>query len=367
MADAGSPTVYIAVNVENNKEPNTETTKHTVQKSKWINKQISKFQISEAGEMGYLVPLTNETKNTTSIQAMKEHTKLSNEMSTEDMRILSALKSLFETCDTKVIVNKLMRATKKLYSPELEVIMGKEYLSFQNLTRKEKINHLGERLNRFYKLEIKLIKQAENERKEEVQRKKREEEEAKEEADLQMELEYKIKSLLQDIGLMEDEIKADDDSNSSAISVVASAADQSKFKNMLSFWKDVDSNQVKVQILEAMRDSNLATDFDRVDVIGGGNPCVIVGGDPCVIGGDPCDIGGGDQCNAFSQPRIQKHTITWDNQRLFFLSMLIIVAIVGLCYLAFYVWWNPTDIQNGCFFCDNLSRYIFNKTVEILM
>ncbi|XP_052059816.1 uncharacterized protein LOC127700410 [Mytilus californianus] len=372
MADNSSPTVYIAVNVENkqkqNTETETETQKHTVQDSKWKDDKKSKFRISDAGELDYLIPLTNYSKKTISIKAIKEQTKLSNEMNKEDLRILKALKSLFETCDTRIIVNKLIRATKELYSPELKVIMGNEYLSFQNLNRKEKINHLGERLNRFYKMEIRLIKEADNHKKEEEQRKRKEEEEAKEEAELKKELEAKIRSLLQDIGLTEDE-KTTDDSNSSAISVLTSAADQAKFQNMLSFWKDVDSNQIKVQILEAMRDSNLSTDSDKVDVIGGGDLCVIGGGDPCVIGGgDPC-VNGGDPCNAFSQPRFQKQIITWkwNNQRSMFLFMLIIVAIVGFCYLAFSVWWTPTDVQAGCFFCDSLSRYIFNKAVEIII
>jgi hypothetical protein len=51
-------------------------------------------------------------------------------------QVVCCLKSLFGSCDVKIVVQNMLRETKRLFSPELRGIMGEEYPHFQNLDKK---------------------------------------------------------------------------------------------------------------------------------------------------------------------------------------------------------------------------------------
>ena len=297
-------------------------------------------------------------------------------------QVMCCLKSLFGSCDTKIVVQNILRETERLFSPALRGIMGEEYPHFQNLDKKEKIRHLLNRLTQFYKAEIKIIQEEGKKRKE---RERHILKETNEDEELQRELESEIILLLEDVKLTDhNEQKHESaDQNGSAVIIQQQEADPARFNNILNFWKDVDSGH-GLEHLQAMRESSsesvcsdasfegLYTDSVAVNstapVADTSTETVADTSTETVADTSTDHRAGGDLVarNNYVGLNHQQQTPLLDKSTLLKIT---IIAILGLVLIVFlWRWLTPVEVSTTCvYFCDDISVFLLQKATELLL
>jgi hypothetical protein len=335
-------------------------------------------------------PILNSRQNFHQItkyeHALKGHADVaSSDMPNETAnkeQVVCCLKSLFGSCDVKIVVQNMLRETKRLFSPELRGIMGEEYPHFQNLDKKEKIRHLLNRLTQFYKADIKIIQKEGKKRKE---RERHMLKETNEDEELQRELESEIIILLEDVKLTDhnEQKHESDDQNCSALIIQQQQADPARFNNILNFWKDVDTGH-GIEHVETMRESSsesVCTDASFEDLytdsvaVNSTAPVTDISTETVedtstetVADTSTDHRAGGDLVarNNYVVPSHQQHTPLLNKSTLLKIT---IIAILGLVLILFlWEWLTPVDVGTKCvYFCDDISVFLLEKATKLLL
>lgn len=277
------------------------------------------------------------------------------------------LRQMFGTTDTKVLVKKLIRATKKDHSPELQFIMGDDYAEFVNLSRKEKVERLGDKINMFCRYERTAIKRMAD-RLEGRKMQRREIEDI-----LEDELDEQILSTLKNVSFGNS--SSEKDRNSSALKLRRPSPEWN-FKTTLSFWKDVESSNLKDQIIEAMQKHG-----NEGSVING---CENLTAIVPYVGESPKDTVQyhGETTNTkpkefvvgrdlkkynvhFIYPYFQiKRSKPFYKKPLFILLMFALFTI-GVLVL-YYYWWKTSE-ESKCYLCDGVGVFFYRTAMQMLM
>lgn len=277
------------------------------------------------------------------------------------------LKEIFGTSDTKLLVKKIIRATKKDHSPELQSIMGDDYPEFQALTRKEKIARLGEKINTFCSFERRAFKRW-TDRLEGRKAQRRENEE-----DVEDELDEQIQKTLKNFTIRS---KIDEkDTNSSAMTI-RKCTTEWNFKSALSFWKDVESKPVKEKIIEAIQKHRSAMaastgceSFEGISPFADGSLNITRscdGGMRRALLPKP-QITEGDLQRYkvhLIYPYVHVQTRTPFYKRTYFILGAIALITLVVIALYYYYWRTP---EPSCNLCDGIGNLLYHTAMELFI